>query len=716
MPARSQPGPVRFGVFELDVRAAELRKNGIKLRLQEQPFRVLAVLLEQPGEVVTREELKEKLWPDDTFVDFDNSLNTAVNKLRDVLGDSAVSPRFVETVPRRGYRFLAPVAARAEAPAEAVSLPDSNAVPDHCLRLQRNGLVGALGLALGVILFTQVRQTDPPPPTPVRRFAFTPQQPADSPVISPNGRHIAYITGLGAQASLWVQDLDQDRPRVIPGAEGSRRPFWSPDSTTIGFFADEELRRVSIAGGEAQTICRLPANSWVSGTWSRDGESIIFGDIPNIYEVAARGGTPRVLIGAEPGGDIEHVEEPQLLPEKNGHRGLLFMLKRRGPGHYIAVQSLETGERQILEMPALSHFSPFYSPTGHIVYVAVGAGPRQVLEARPFSLETLSVTGDAFPIRGQGTFLSVADDGTLVYLEDTRYTAASQFVWRDRTGKRVGEVGQLRQWFNQFTVSRDGSRVIINDWGEGLGIYDMVRQTFNQLPSYQEGLRPVLAVLAPDASRVAFGAVRKDNTDIYIQPLEGGLSEQPVVATALNELPADWSPDGKFLAYEVLDPKNNHDVWYLYGNDDGSYDSKPFLQTRFDETQASFSPDGRFLAYVSDESGRSEVYVQSFPQGESKLQVSFKGGEGPKWSRDGKELFYIAGEMLVAAAIEMNPPLSVRSTQPLFNYLATSDDPVFEVSEDGKRFLMVERAGDTPKPVIRVVQTLYGVLAAPSPR
>jgi DNA-binding winged helix-turn-helix (wHTH) protein len=710
MPARSQPGLVQFGVFELDVRAAELRKNGVKLRLQEQPFRVLAVLLEQPGEVVTREELKERLWPDDTFVDFDNSLNTAVNKLRDVLGDSAVSPRFVETVPRRGYRFLAPVAARAEASAEVVSLTNSNAVPDHRLRWQRNGLVAALGLAFAFILFAQLRQPDPPP-VPVRRFAFTPQEPADSPVISPDGRHIAYVTGVGKEAKLWVQDLDQDRPRVIPGAEGSRRPFWSRDSTTIGFFADEELRRVSIAGGEPQTICRLPANSWVSGTWSPDGESIIFGDTPNLYEVPARGGTPKVLIAVEPGGEIEHVEEPQLLPENNGRRGLLFMLKRRGQAHYIAVQSLETGERQIFELSALSHFSPFYSPTGHVVYLAVGAGPRQALEARPFSLETLSVTGDGFPIQGQGTFLSVADDGTLVYLEDTRYTAARQLVWRDRAGKKVGEMGHMRQWFYEFTASRDGRRLIINDWGEGLVIYDIFRQTFNRLPLDQKGFRPVLS---HDASKVAFGAVRKGNTDIYIQPLDGGLSEQPVVATGLNELPSDWSADGKFLAYEVLDPKNNNDIWYFYSNDDGSIDSKPFLQTRFNETQASLSPDGRFLAYVSDESGRSDVYVQPFPQGGSKLQVSSNGGNTPKWSRDGNELFYLGGEMLVAAAIETKPHPSVRSRQPLFNYAMTSDASFFEVSGDGKRFLMIELTGAVPKPVIRVVQTLYGVVAEQS--
>src|SRR5438034_7913036 len=106
------PSIVRFGTFEVDVRAGELRKQGVRIKLQEQPFHVLAVLLQRPGEVVTREELRNQNWPADTFVDFDNSLNTAINKLREALGDSADSPRFIETLPRRGYRFLAPVTDR----------------------------------------------------------------------------------------------------------------------------------------------------------------------------------------------------------------------------------------------------------------------------------------------------------------------------------------------------------------------------------------------------------------------------------------------------------------------------------------------------------------------------------------------------------------------------------------------------------------------------
>src|SRR6266851_5993491 len=141
--ARS-PAILRFGVFEVELRSGELRKQGVRIKLQDQPFQVLIVLLQRPGEVVTREELRNQNWPADTFVDFDNSLNTAINKLRDALGDSADNPRFIETVPRRGYRFIAPVNSdhQRELPAPTVRRKIAAAVAVAVL--MAGGVVGAL--------------------------------------------------------------------------------------------------------------------------------------------------------------------------------------------------------------------------------------------------------------------------------------------------------------------------------------------------------------------------------------------------------------------------------------------------------------------------------------------------------------------------------------------------------------------------------------------
>ena len=213
---------LRFGTFELDLSAGELRKNGRKVRLQEQPFQLLAALLERPGQVVTRDELRDKLWPADTYVDFDQSLNTAASKLREALGDSASSPRFMETLPRRGYRFLASVEPIGNAHDDEL-LPSHVADRDQSAaesatselesRLRNQRIYSAVAVAglLIVIAVLWQRSAGPVGELPLRRFSFRPGKYVDNAMISPDGRHIAYVSG----QSLWIQDLDREEPRLL---------------------------------------------------------------------------------------------------------------------------------------------------------------------------------------------------------------------------------------------------------------------------------------------------------------------------------------------------------------------------------------------------------------------------------------------------------------------------------------------------------------------
>jgi len=705
MQGPSQRGAVRFGVFDVDTRAGEIRKSGVKLKLQEQPFRVLEVLLEQPGQVVAREELQQRLWPNDTFVDFDNSLNTAVNKLREVLNDSASSPRFVETVPRRGYRFVAPVE-RWKEPAEV----QREAAPEQARQTLRFLWIAVvtlsvlLTLALLGLFPARREQTEPLVEAPLRRFSYQPEEIADSPSISPNGRHIVYTTGAGSQAKLWVRDLDQNEPRIIQGAAGAGGPFWSPDSRFIGFFAENELRKISLAGGDAQVVCRLPGDKEPLGaSWSPSDEAIVFAQLPHIYEVPASGGLPRLLIEAEEGSSIEHVEQPHLLAAANGGKAILFSFKERGGFHFIAVQSLETNERRVLARGA---FGPAYSPSGHVLYTTIH-DEILFIEALPFSLETMQPTGDPFVITTEGSNPSAAADGTLSYLEDGRAKAPYQLVWRNRGGTKIGEINPPVKWFSSFSMSLNGDSIAFAPWAGRLVIYYAKQDVTTRLPF---GLKTWSPVLAPSGDKVAFVGYRDGNFGIFVQPLQGDLIQDPAVSTTFEETPNDWSRDGRFLAYGVARPKTGQDIWYLQQKQDGTYESFPFRQTPFDEQRAAFSPDGGFVAYSSNESGTREVYVESFPQGGSRIQVSNQGGDYPRWNPSGKELFYISGEMLVAASLEIGPRVSRLSSKQLFNYVQKAGSPIYtryQVSEDGERFLLDEPLGSAPNPSIRVVQNWF---------
>ena len=243
----AKPKVVRFGVFELDLASEELRKNGVRVKLTEQPFQVLVTLLERPGELIKRDKLRQKLWADDTFVDFDHSLNAAINKLREALGDSAGNPRFVETVPRRGYRFIAPVEGAVtpragedsagedsnDTRSAAAAASDASGAPEqssrHPLRLVVAVPSVLLIAALAFVLGRWIEEPRAAPELPLRQFTIRPDNLVTGadlrPAISPNGKHIVYVIQDGNQTKLEVCDLDRDQSRQLEDTEGGRAPF-----------------------------------------------------------------------------------------------------------------------------------------------------------------------------------------------------------------------------------------------------------------------------------------------------------------------------------------------------------------------------------------------------------------------------------------------------------------------------------------------------------
>ena len=222
------------------------------------------------------------------------------------------------------------------------------------------------------------------------------------------------------------------------------------------------------------------------------------------------------------------------------------------------------------------------------------------------------------------------------------------------------------------------------------------------------------ARLSSTGEHVAFSSNRAGNWEIFLRQADGSGEEQVLAATPRTELLSDWSRDGKYLLYHLQDPETEADLWYLESNEDGGgWEPHPFLQTPFSEVVPRFSPDGRYVAYVSNESGQNEVYVQPFPEGGRKVTVSSNGGTKVRWSRDGKELFYVEGETLVAVSVSRGSSFSVGSATRLFEHPGLRPGfnyALYDVSPDGQRFILAEPVGggaDAPEPSIRVVQNWF---------
>ena len=307
----------------------------------------------------------------------------------------------------------------------------------------------ALALVIGLSAAWLLKPAPPLPEPPLRQLTLEWGEDINRPVISPNGRHVAYLRGPIGLRGVWIRDLDQEESRQIVPEGAVWSLFWSPDSRFIGFRSADELKKVSLHGGPATTLCRVSGPNHAV-TWSPDSASIVFAAIlptPGLYEVPARGGEPQLLFEPEE----DRYQAPHFLPSQNGGRKLLYVVLSSGQ-RQIVVQDLETGQKEFLT----SGHDPFFATTGHILY---GTVDLSGLWAVPFSIETLQATGEPFPVRENASHHSVSRDGTLVYLGGGY--RLQQLVWRDRTGSNLEAIGQPQQRIRAPALSPDGSRVAV---------------------------------------------------------------------------------------------------------------------------------------------------------------------------------------------------------------------------------------------------------------
>jgi Tol biopolymer transport system component/predicted Ser/Thr protein kinase len=485
--------------------------------------------------------------------------------------------------------------------------------------------------------------------------------------LSPDGRSIAISAVEEGKSRLRVRSLDSLETRLLPGADGARFPFWSPDSKQIGFFADGKLKTILAAGGEPVAIAEV-VPIILGATWGTQGV-IVFSQARELYKVNEKGGTPERLYKPDPGVALD----PEFLPDGNH---VLWVNSNDG----VLLGSLE-GQPPMRLLPDRSR--TVYSPDGYLVFVRQGH-----LTAQRFNLKTLALTGEALPMTTDSVVndllypaLSAARGSALAYLEK----APEQLVWVDRTGSIKEKVGLPQDWYN-FRLSPDESKVAFAPVTPGKFNYDVTvvdlrRGTRERLTS--DAKNSAVPVFSPDGKLVAFSSNRTGRYNPYIT--DGPNREKLVFDMQLaGGFPTDWSPDGKNLLYW-----GNEDLWIVPV--DGQQKPYTIAKTRFEERAGSFSPDGKWVAYSSNESLRYEIYLTPFPAGDGKrYTVSNQGGMSPAWRRDGKEIYFVAGDGRLTAV-----PVTIRGSQvqfgraeSLFPVDSSDFNRAYEPSLVGQRFLI----------------------------
>jgi serine/threonine-protein kinase len=572
----------------------------------------------------------------------------------------------------------------------------------------------ALALAAGAFLAapaTWLLMRKGEAPAPISRFIIVPP-PAQSLdvhdndrnlAVSPDGLHLVYRSGGSSNGGpLMLRPIDSLDAQPLAGVTNARGAFFSFDGRSVAFFDRTQIRRMPLTGEPATTICTFPEFFPRGGSWA-DDDTIIFAtsdEATGLWRVPAAGGTPEQITTPDAAADEKDHLFPSTLP---GGRGVLFTVTNLGANiaTSIAVLDFRTGQRRTV-IPGGSQPEYIAAPSGSglagfLVYAAAGA-----LRAVRFDLSGLRVIGDSITVvprlqiasTGGAANYAVARNGTLVYLTGEQAPARS-LVWVNREG-REERINAPPLTYAVPRLSPDGKRLVVEMRAleQDLWLWDFSSQKLSQLTFGPA--RDQSPVWTPDGRRIFFASERDAAFNVFVQNADGTGPAERVTGGATSEYPTAITADASALICDRL-VRGRVGIAHLTisrGIRGGPIDPVSLIDTPFEEIQAQLSPGGRYLAYQSNESGRSQVYVQPFPNvGAGRWQVTREGGSNPMWAKNGTELFYLDGSTtMTAVPVQMaGPTFAAGNAQTLFDArMYTADGTrAYDVSPDG-RFILIK--------------------------
>jgi Tol biopolymer transport system component len=548
------------------------------------------------------------------------------------------------------------------------------------------------------------------PPAQLMQFYASMPFPARDVVLSPNGHTVAVIAYeesgreiVGARNGIWIYELGSQGGRNLDDTEGASYPFWSPEGRSLGFFADGKLKKLELSGGRAQIICDAPSAR--GGTWNKDGVIIFTPDARagvGLYRVSASGGTATPVSKLDTGrGELSH-RWPMFLPDGTHYLYMAANFAGRKDVDALFVGSLDSNEKRfVVEASA----NGAYAAPGYLLFYR-----NKALLAQRFDLKRFVVTGEPATILNDIEFqpqvkravFGASENGLLV-AQTGSGVALSQLIWFDRKGKELGALGKP-DVFGNVSLAPNGKSVAVSmtdiaSQNTDIWAYDLQggsakRLTFD--PSADS-----VPIWSPDAARLVFASNRLSFNDLYVKNSDGAQEEKSVLHDDIDKFPNDWSRDGKYILYT-----RHADLWF---ENLPKLEKSLFLKAPSLLRNGQFSPDGKWVAYASNETGKWEIYVTSFPEPRGKWQISVGGGEQPRWRSDGRELFYLSTDSKVMA-VPVTTGANFEARTPVALFQATPRQPipifdlfVYDVSRDGQRFLIntqVKQAESAPMSIV----------------